>query len=52
MGEWLSVKEYAKRQKIEDPHKIYGWVKTGKLKEGKEWRKVKVTKTKIEIFYE
>ena len=49
---WLSVREYAKRRGLKSSQVVYNWIAIGKLKEGKEWRKVEIKKIKKEVAFD
>jgi len=38
---WITVSEYAKKIEVNTPQVIYNWIAKGKLKKGKDWRKIK-----------
>lgn len=49
---WVSVTEYAKRIGKSSPQVVYNWMANGKLKEGRDWRKIKVMVTRKQVAYE
>ena len=51
-GEWLSVAEYAKRLNLKTPQVVYNWIATGKLKKDVQWREIKLTLIKKEVWYD